>query len=392
MTTEKKHALLGPSGAKKWLNCPGSARLEESIQDAGSDFADEGTLAHELCELKLRRQFIEPGMPKATYTRKINKIKKSDYYNQEMESASDFYLDYISQIAYAYPETPYITAEKQVRYDTYVPEGFGTADCIIISGRELHVVDFKYGKGVHVSATMNPQMMLYALGAYLMYSMLYPIETIHMHIVQPRVSTEINWDSITLQELLAWAENTVKPAAQKAWDGIQEYHQGEWCDSCFCRAAGSCRKRAEENLQQYETAQKPIGSLSTTEIGEALTKGRFVAAWLKKLEKLAAEQLAAGHPIPGWKLVEGRSNRVFSDVDACFDALAKGGVPDELLYKNVPATITELEKALPPEQRKLMQPFIQKPPGAPTLAPENDKRQPYQVVTAESAFGGNNAL
>lgn len=184
MSGERKHALLSASSAKMWLACPPSARINAEFADESSSYAEEGSLAHAICELKLKQQYIKP-QSRATFRKKLKALQERELYQKEMEGYTDEYVDYIAKLVHEFDAEPYIQTEKRVDYSHIAPEGFGTADCILIGGGQLHIVDFKYGKGVPVSAEANPQLKLYALGALQACQMLYPIETIVLHIVQP---------------------------------------------------------------------------------------------------------------------------------------------------------------------------------------------------------------
>lgn len=386
---DKKHALLSPSGAAKWINCPPSARLEQWISrerpEQESDAAAEGTLAHEICELKLKKLFVETGMSDATFKRRLNKLKKHPLYQKEMDGYTDSYVDYISGIAYSYQTTPYVAVEKEYSYDAYAREGFGTADCTLIAGDQLHVFDFKYGHNP-VSADHNPQTMLYALGAVTAYGFIYPIREVTMHIIQPRVTSPQHC-KIALSELMDWADNVVKPAAALAWEGKGDFKQGYWCDKCYCAAAGTCKHRAAENLQLEAEADKPVGAFTYSELGDVLKKGRFVAGWLKKVEAQVTRLLQQGQQVPGWKLVEGQSRRQITDVDKAVEALVTAGYSEDLFYTNKPLPMGEIERLIDKKDKPILDQYIIKPPGAPVLAEEADKRPAYVAVTPEDAFG-----
>lgn len=395
---ERAHAVLSASSSKQWLNCPPSARLRERFPQEPSDAAREGTLAHQFCELKLRKLFLEPGMPDKTYKAEIGKLKKEESFSSEMERYTDEYADYVKGIAYGYPSAPYIAVEKRVDYSHVAPEGFGTADCILLYGTEMHVVDFKYGKGITVSAEGNSQMVLYALGALKAYGVIYPIDTVRFHIVQPRVRNFSKWET-SVKELNAWADAVVKPAAQKAYEGSGEFCQGTWCDDCFCCVAGICRARAEENApvlrSQVDSRTGQMRSeevLTNEEIGELLPLLLKAEPWIRKVKKAALSKLLAGEAIPGWKLVEGRSNRELTDSKAAYAALVKAGYKKAMFYEQAPLPLTQAEKLITKEDYdSILARFIVKPKGAPALAPEDDKRPPYvKDATPEEDFGGDN--
>jgi hypothetical protein len=253
------HALLSASSSHRWLNCTPSARLEEKLPESSSQYAEEGSLAHEIAELKLRKYCIEP-MRARSFNARIKKFKEMPLFQEEMLKHTDTYLDYIAGVLHGFSSPPYVAAEKKIDYSSYAPEGFGTCDCIIIGGNILQIIDFKFGKGVPVSAKNNPQMKLYALGAYTEYSFLYPIDTVKMTIVQPRIHTSISEASLSIEELLKWGES-IKPVAKLAFNGEGEYVPGEHCR--FCRAKALCRARADHYLSlEVFNKMKPALALS----------------------------------------------------------------------------------------------------------------------------------
>lgn len=398
---ERKHALLSASSAKKWLHCTPSARLEDALPDGRSTYAEEGTLAHGMCELKLAKQFTDKNMPDRTYKSGLGKLRRDPLYSKEMEGFTDAYVDYVTGIAYGFPSAPYVAVEKRVDYGNWAPEGFGTCDCILIHGTEMHVCDFKYGKGKAVGSQENPQLMLYALGAWNEFRMIYPIRTVTLHIIQPRIDNTSSWD-VPVEDLLRWGEETVKPQAMKAFRGEGECTQGKWCDDCFCRLAATCRARAEENASLVAEAEDPSGTgtpsmklppqLNNEEVGVLLKRARFLKSWVNKLEAYAQGEILAGRDVPGWKLVEGRSVRTIPDVDAAYEALRAAGYPEASLYKVQPLSLGELEGLLEKEHKEILARYVVKPPGKPTLVPEDDKRPAMPPASvAEGAFGGENA-
>ena len=398
---EKKraHVLLSASSAKKWLNCTPSARLEASLPDNTSSNAEEGTLAHSICELKLRKLFVEMSMTSQAFSRRMNKLKKNELYNPEMDRYTDIYVEYIQQLAYGFNSTPYIAIEKELDYGNYATEGFGTADCIVISGTECYVIDFKYGKGLSVYAENNYQLSLYALGALDAYSMIYPITDVTLVIIQPRLDNISEWHT-TAEYLYAWGRDIVKPRAALAFKGEGEYCQGDWCDSAFCRAAAVCRHRAKENMSIGRAYLNPVTGqyemppvLDNSTIGAILAPAQNLDKWVKKLERYALEELVKGNTVPGWKIVEGRSNREFTDVDQAYEALIKAGYKKDLLYDQVPVPLTKAEKQISKEDyTNILSAFITKPQGKPRLVPEGDTRPAYEMhPSVEEAFGGKNA-
>lgn len=387
---DKQHALLSASGAHRWLECTPSAVLEAQFPDTASTAAAEGTLAHELAELKLRHYFRTADFSKGQYARTINKLKKDALWDNEMQGYTDNYLDYIKSVAMGFPSIPYVAIEKRVDFGAYVPDGFGTADCILISAGVLHIVDFKYGKGVPVSAEHNPQLSLYALGAYEAYKIFYPITDVVLHIVQPRITGEVSSWSCTAEKLLQFGE-WVKPRAALAAKGEGGFQPGE--KTCrFCRAKGRCRARSEENVKLAFAAGKLPPLISNEELGRYLEQGRDVAKWLADLQELALKESLAGNEIPGWKAVEGRSFREWTDMDGAFARLRKNGVPEALLYERKPLTLAQVEKVVGKKEfNEYVGAFVEKKPGKPMLAPATDKRPAVtNKITAAKAFGLGN--
>jgi len=379
---EPKHALLSASSAHRWLTCTPSARLEKTLPETRSEYADEGRLAHAIAELKFRKAFTEP-MSLRTFNNRLKKLQENPLYQPEMLKHTDAYLDYALSIAHSFPTRAYIAVEKQIDYAAYAPQGFGTADCIIIFGDTIHVIDFKYGKGVPVSAVNNPQMRLYALGALTAYSFLYPIATIKTAIVQPRLDT-ISEETITAEDLIAWGEG-IRPIAQIAFEGKGEFTSGDHCR--FCRAKAQCRARAEFNLSLEEVHMMKPPLISNEEVGQILERAKNLAKWAADLEEYALAECLKGIEIPGWKAVEGRSTRQFTNQDAAFNILLSAGYEEAMLYERKPLTLAATEKLIgKPKFVELLKEYVNTPPGKPALAPANDKREAIKTITAEQAF------
>ena len=367
-----QHALLSASGAHRWLHCTGSPLLEKYFPDSTSVYAQEGTLAHELCELKLMAYTGE--ITKRKLTSMKNKLMKSELWQPEMDSTSEAYLDYIKDITMSYTVKPVILTEKKVDFSRYVPEGFGTADCLILAGDTLHVVDYKHGKGVVVDADHNPQMMLYALGAMSELSLLYRFKFVHMTIIQPRVNN-ISEFTMTADELTEWGETVVKPKAEEAMSGNGEFEAGDWCR--FCRAKQQCKTRYESNDSLYPelSAQHDPRLITLDELGEYLRRGRDMAAWLEDMKEYALSESLAGAEVPGWKAVEGRGSRAFTDTDEAVDTLIKNGIDESVLYERRVLTLAQMEKAVGKKAfGELVGDLVVKNPGKPTLVEESDKR------------------
>lgn len=388
---ERAHALLSASGAHRWLVCTPSAVLEDKFPDTTSEAAREGTLAHELAEMKARNYFYTSDFGKRKLTNAIKKLKENELWQDEMLEHTDTYLDVIKRIALGLSSDPYVAIEKRVDFGSYVPDGFGTADCILIQGDTLHVIDFKYGKGVPVSAEANPQMMLYALGAYETYKILYRIKNIHLVIVQPRLSDETSEWTCTLEELQVFGNHVISQA-ELAIKGEGEYVPGE--KQCrFCRAKAQCRARADWNVRlAFEVTKKPP-LISNEEVGKYLQQGEDVAKWLKDLQEYALAECLAGNEVLGWKAVEGRGSRDWTDMDAAFEQLVNDGVTQEvMLWEKKPLTLAQIEKMVGKKAfQESVGELVVKNPGKPTLVKVSDKREAItNKMTAEKAFKEEN--
>jgi len=392
---DRSHSLLSASGAFRWINCTPSAKLETRFPDKSSSAAAEGTLAHELAELKVRN-FLQPKeFGKRKLTAAIKEKKEHELWDDEMMGYTDEYLEYIKRTALAYPSQPSVAIEKRVYFGKYTladpedeNEGYGTADCILIGNETIHVIDLKYGKSPdgRVSAEGNPQMALYALGAYETYKLLYPVKRIKMTIVQPRLSDGISeWDC-PLEELLAFGEY-VKGKAALALKGEGDFRpDAKTCK--YCRARGQCRARADENVKlAFFTDQKPP-LISNDEVGEYLKQGEDVAKWLSDLKDFALAECLAGREVPGWKAVEGRGSRDWTDMDLAFNALTTHGINDTVLWERKPLTLAQVEKVVGKKEfNDLVGSFVVKAPGKPALVKASDNRKAItNVITAAEAF------
>lgn len=367
----RTHAVLSASSSKRWLNCTPSAKLNARIPDITTEYAKEGTDAHELAEYKVNQLL---GI------RTDNPTENLDYYDQEMEDCTDSYAQYISEVISKYSD-PIVMVEQRLDFSRYVPDGFGTGDCIIVADDVLTVIDFKYGKGVAVEAEHNPQMMLYALGALEMFSILYDINEIKMAIFQPRIEN-ISEFSMPLSDLLNWAENELKPKAEFAAKGEGEFCAGEHCR--FCKVKAACRKRAEYNLAiaKYEFA--PPNMLEDSEIEMILERADALTAWAADVKEYALSEALKGRKWNGYKVVEGRSNRKYTDEKAVVSAVKAAGKGPYSEPKIL--GITEMTKMLGGKKKfdELLSKYVCKPQGKPTLVPESDKRKEWS--SAENDF------
>jgi len=370
---DRAHARLSASSSKRWLACPPSVQLEDQFPDPEtSEYAKEGTLAHEIAELKLTKYFVE-GMARATYTRRFNKFKKHELYQPEMDTHTDTYLEYLKGIYLNSPSKLYAAIEKRVDYGAYAPEGFGTVDCLMIGRDTLYITDLKYGKGIPVEAEDNSQMRLYALGAYEVYKLLYPITHVVMTIVQPRLD-KISSVEMALTDLLAWGES-IKPIAQQAFNGEGAYNPGEHCR--FCKAKTVCRARSDSYTALEDFGGKKPPLLSNAEVGAVLKRGEHLDKWVKDLKEYALTASLKGETVDGWKAVEGRGSRDYVDIDKAFDHLKANGVEESVLYDRVPLTVPKIEKVLGKAQyTELLDEaeHVAHYPGKPALVSASDKR------------------
>jgi len=359
----KAHAILSASSSNRWLHCPPSARLCESYEDKGSDYAAEGTDAHSLCEYKLR---------KALDMEATNPTENLSWYNEEMEDCAEGYVSYIMELVEAAKETcrdPVILIEQRVDFSRWVEQGFGTADCIIIADGTLRIIDYKHGLGVLVSAEENPQMKCYALGALELFDDIYDIDTVSMTIYQPR-RQNISTFEISKDDLYRWADEVLKPTAELAFAGDGNFLCGEWCT--FCKAKHECRARAEANLMlaQYDFKLPPL--LEDSEIEVILEKADDLVSWVNDIKEYALRQAISGKEWTGFKLVEGRSNRRYTNEAAVTDVVTKAGYDP---FERKLLGITAMQKLLGKSRfDELLSAYIEKPQGKPTLVPESDKR------------------
>lgn len=367
------HALLGPSSAAMWIACPPSARLGENISDTGSDYAREGTLAHRIGELLLRKRWKDADIEKD-----LDAAKADPQYSASMYEYMTAYADFVEERmaeAKAQCTDPHIFIEQQVDFAEYAPEGFGTSDVVIITDGQMEVVDLKYGSGIPVSAEGNPQMRIYGLGAYLAWSWAYDIQKVRMTIFQPRLDN-ISSDTMTVTDLLEWAENELEPKAKLAWEGKGEFNPGE--KQCrWCKAAATCRARAEYQMELAKHDFAPPPTLDESEIADILTRLPEFKAWVKEVEDYAQDAAVnRGVHFPGYKVVEGRSNCKYGDENAIAECLTKAGFDSSAIYKPKELLgLTAMEKLVGKKKLgELTGKYIIKPEGAPTLVPLSDKR------------------
>lgn len=378
----EQHAKLSASGAKRWMSCPPSVALEAQFEDKETPYAKEGTLAHSLAELCIN--YNAGNIKKTEFNKALKGIKKDELYSQEMQ---DYIEDYVGNVwefvneAKAKCQDVIIMTEQRVSFADYVPEGFGTCDVVIIADDELHIIDLKYGKGVEVFAENNPQLRLYGLGAAAAFNMLYDFDRIRMTIIQPRLGN-ISSETLSVSDLEKWGAEVVRPLAELAAKGEGEFHAGDHCQ--FCKARATCRARAEENLSlaKMEFVQPEL--LTDDEIGDVLRQADRLAHWVKDISEYAlSEAVNNGKKWDGWKLVEGRSNRRYTDEIKVAKTLKEAGFDEAMLYEKKLYGITAMEKLVGKKQfEKLLKDLVEKPAGKPALVPESDKRPELNSLDA----------
>lgn len=361
------HAFLPPSSSERWINCPPSAK-ENAGGNTGSTYAQQGTDAHALCEYKVK---------KALGHRVRDPTEDLTYFDEEMAEHSDAYCEFIMEQVQTAREAcpdPLVLVEQRLDFTRWVAESFGTADCVIVADGTMTVIDFKYGLGVLVEAENNSQMRMYALGALNLFESLYDIQTVRMVIFQPR-RDNISTAEVTKEELLRWADEVLIPAAEQAAKGEGDYKAGKHCQ--FCKIKATCRKRAEYNLQmaQYDFAVPE--TLDDDEISIILDRADTFIGWVNDIKVYALEQAISGRNFPGFKVVEGRSNRRYTDTDAVAAVVTDAGYDP---YDRKLMGVTAMTKLLGTKKfNSLLGSLIEKPKGKPTLVPESDKRPAWTI-------------
>lgn len=403
------HSGHGASSAEAWSNCPAYIAMKARFPDETSAYAAAGTLAHAIAELKARKYFLE-GIGPRKFSNAMKKFREDPNYDPAMDAATDMYLDALKEQAMTFQTTPFVALETKVRYDDIAPDGFGTADCIMIGDDTIVIADYKNGSGVPVDAEDNAQLQLYAYGAMREFALIYgdSIQRVRLVIVQPHAGGVKVWET-TREALEAWIRDVIVPAVARTLEDNPPAVPGDWCDKYFCPGRAQCRARAEHLLNltglegaepagdrqpsevaAYQTAREinpdlpPL--LSDEEVGEALTKARNLAKWVKSLEEYVNNTLLAGKPVPGWKLVTGRTSREWTGgADEAFAKLQEAGIPEALLYERKPVTPPALEKAVGAKTYKeTVAAVVTVKPGKPTLAEASDKRKEW--TPAEAAF------
>lgn len=377
------HARLSASGAKKWSSCSGSIQMEEQFPDTSSEFAEEGTKAHAIGELKIL--FKTEKITAAKYGIAMSELETVP---GDMTEYTDGYRDFvIERYNEALRTTPdaQLLVEKRVDLSEWIPEGFGTCDAVIIADKVLEIIDLKYGMGVKVSAENNPQLRLYALGALSAVDFLYDIETVRTTIYQPRIDN-ISSEKISVEDLRKWGQWIAERAALAADDSVTECTAGDHCDSGFCKARAVCRAYADKKLELARYEFKRPSQLTPDEIADIIQQSDKLAKWAKLVSDYALDEAVNhGAVFPGYKLVEGRSNRKYCKTESEIEAiLTEHGFKADDIYTRSLKGIGDMEKLLGKTQfAKLLKDCVVKPQGKPTLVPIDDKRE--AIGSANSA-------
>ena len=393
------HALLSASSSKQWLHCTPSARLQDQFPNESSVYAAEGTFAHEVCEYKVKKYMKE----------RVKRPQSEEYYTEEIDQITDVYAEFVISVIEEMKRNgcePLVMVEEKVDYSHIAPSGFGTADMLIIGKDEngkgvLHIADFKTGQGVFVDADHNSQMMLYALGGLAAYGYIYDIEIVRMSIIQPRLEN-ISTFECTRKELEDWGES-IRETAKLAYEGKGEQKPGDWCR--FCRAKPVCKACKDEALslcreefldlddgvlsdntsaspEQGENAEpvfKQPGLVPISELAQLLPTLNRISSWIESVFAfISSEAINHGVSIPGYKVVEGRSKRMFTDTKGVVDTAVANGYTD--LYKKQLITLTEFEKMMGKKKfAELLGKYVTKPPGKLSLVPESDPREAVEL-------------
>lgn len=365
MTT---HAKLSPSSAERWIACPPSVKLSERFPDTTTSYAEEGTTAHLVAEIAIRKALGL--LTEQEAAARMGEAEMSLYYSKDMPDNLAPYIEYVVSHAAG---ADFVGLEERLNIGEWVPGGYGTSDAVIIKGDLLEVVDLKYGQGVPVSAVGNPQFRLYGLGAVQEWFMLYPFDRVRCTVIQPRLDN-ISSEELRVGELAMWAEKVLRPAALLAEKGEGEYKSGEHCR--WCKAKAVCRRRAEDNmaLARYEFAEPAL--LTNEDIADILSAAGELKTWASDVEAYALDQaLNHGASFHGYKLVEGRSLRQLTDEDGAVRILVENGVAEESLYTRSLVGIPAMEKLVGKRRlAELLKEHIVKPQGKPALVKDTDKR------------------
>lgn len=371
------HALLSPSASSRWLNCTPSARLESTMPETNSTYAEEGTLAHSIGELMIRLALGK--VTKTAYKKELKVLQSHELYSEEMLDHCEEYSAIVMQKyteAVTLDKAAVIDLEHKFDLSQYIPEGYGRVDNAILSAKKMFVIDLKYGKGVPVKSENNKQLMLYALGALLDWNHVFDIEEIELTIVQPRIDNTSSW-TISVADLMHWADTELKEKAALAWEGAGEFMPGDHCQ--FCKVRATCRANANRQLEIARHEFRDPDLLEADEIADILGRAKMFDGWLTAVKDFALHQAVhAGVKWPGFKLVEGKSNRVFVGTDQVVEALETAGYKKDEVGAWEIFSITKLEKEVLGKKKfnelLTIPKLVIKPKGKPTLAPADSKK------------------
>lgn len=381
----RKHALLSASGSERWLNCTPSARLEEKFEESSSVYGEEGTLAHEFAEIMVRHELGE--LNKKEFNRQMKELRSHSLYSDEMEPEVQKYVDIIMgdyESKLTENGSAIALVEQRLDFSHIVEKGFGTGDTVIISDGVMDITDLKYGRGVRVHAEGNSQLMLYGLGALRNFDMMFDIHTVKLNIVQPRLDHYDSW-VIKVSDLKNWAESWVKPQAAKAYLGEGKQIAGEWCK--WCKVKAMCRALADYNIElaKHEFADPQL--LSKGEILGIYKQIPMLTDWANAVSAHMLDKALGGEKWEGYKLVEGRSLRKWSDEDSVISQLKKLRIPAKDIFKKTLIGIPAVEKLVDKEKfKENISPYVIKPQGSPTLVPESDRRPALGIEQAKIDF------
>ena len=355
----EKHAILSASSSSRWIHCPPSVRLSEGYGETSSEYAAQGTDAHTLSEYKLK---------KALGIKVRDPTKKLKYYDGEMERCSTEYAAYVME-ELAKIKNPAVFVEQHLDFSQFVVDGFGTGDCVILGENKFVIIDFKYGQGIRVNAKDNSQLRCYALGVIQMFDEIFDFSEVRMCIFQPRID-HVDEEEMEKDSLLDWAANVLTPASVDAYAGTGEFNCGDWCR--WCKAKAICRKRTEYNLELAKYDFKMPDTLTDEEISVVLRRAEELSSWAAEVQGYALQKALAGKKYEGWKIVEGRSVRKFKDPEQVAKIVESAGFePFEKKLKGITALTNLMGRD---KFNELLAASIEKPPGKPTLVPEDDER------------------
>lgn len=376
MATPTAHAKLSPSSADRWIHCPGSVALSELVPPQEDTFyTREGTAAHAYADLTLRRTVFGKKSISLDEKREYKALKTGEYYSQEMEDAAETYAGYIQELYNAAGEDAVLMTEQRLDLTPWVPEGFGQSDAVVIGNDTIHVIDFKYGKGVAVDAKENPQLRLYALGAVDLFDGLYEFSRVQTMIIQPRLGS-ISTEDMSLEDLITWGATVVRPQAWKAYEGSDEFAAGSWCRFCPCYSKCKVQYGLASKAAEMDFSDPML--MTDEDVEWVLENADTIISWINSVKETALHDVLNGKQIAGYKVVEGRSVRKWGDALQVADRFRQAGYEDALIYERNLIGIAAAEKLCGKKKlAEIMGDLIVKPEGKPTLVPESDKRDAF---------------